>query len=84
MILENGYEIKSETIKDCLTQRIESDEPNYRDLNFREAKKIFEKAYFFQILEKAEGNISKASAFAGLDRGYFRDKLKSFGYKNGK
>ncbi len=53
---------------------------------FREARFLFEKQYFGDIIRKTGGNISKGARLAQMDRGHFRDKLKDLGLypnKNG-
>ncbi|MFQ5637859.1 MAG: sigma-54-dependent transcriptional regulator [bacterium] len=79
MLLENSNALQTETICSCLIQPVSDAQPNYRDMTFRDARNIFEKAYFSQILDKAGGIITKAAKLAGLDRGYFRNKLKEHG-----
>jgi DNA-binding NtrC family response regulator len=56
-------------------------QPNYRNLTYREAKSIFEKAYLTQLLEQTGGNLSQAARLAELDRTHLRNKLKSLGIR---
>ncbi|MFQ5651822.1 MAG: sigma-54-dependent transcriptional regulator [bacterium] len=79
MLLENSHDLQVETIRSCLIHPVTDAQPNYREMSFREAREIFEKAYFSQILDKAGGMMTKAATLAGLDRGYLRDKLKKYG-----
>jgi DNA-binding NtrC family response regulator len=76
MLLEKSKVLQAETIRSCLIQPVTDAQPNYSNMTFREARKIFENAYFKQILDKAGGKITKAAKLAELDRSYFRNKLK--------
>jgi DNA-binding NtrC family response regulator len=49
------------------------------DMSFAEAKKEFESEYFRNILERANGNISKASRLSKMDRKQFREKARKLG-----
>lgn len=45
----------------------------------REAREAFERLYFEQLLRKVQGNISKLSTCAGMERTHLYRKLKSLG-----
>lgn len=79
ILLEDGEVIKPETIRMRLVQPKANLQPDYRNLDYREAKRIFEKAYLTQLLEQAQGNISKAARMAQLDRTHLRNKMKELG-----
>lgn len=79
ILLEDGEVIKPETIRLRLVQPASNLQPNYRNMPYRDAKHIFEKAYFVQLLEHAGGNISKAARLAQWDRTYLRNKIKELG-----
>jgi DNA-binding NtrC family response regulator len=81
ILLEDGEVIKPETIRMRLVQPVADFQPNYRNLTFREARRIFEKAYFTQLLEQTSGNISQAARLAELDRTHLRNKMKSLGMR---
>jgi len=81
ILLEDGEVIKPETIRMRLVQPAADFQPNYRNLTFREARRIFEKAYFTQLLEQTGGNISQAARLAELDRTHLRNKMKSLGMR---
>jgi transcriptional regulator with GAF, ATPase, and Fis domain len=81
ILLEDGEVIKPETIRMRLVQPAADVQPNYRRLTFREARRIFEKAYFTQLLEQTGGNISQAARLAELDRTHLRNKMKSLGMR---
>ena len=55
----------------------------HADLPFRDAKARalarFEEAYFREVLERAEGNVSEAARKAGLDRSNFRRAARRAG-----
>ena len=50
---------------------------------FKEAKQAmvdaFERRYFARLLEQHDGNLSRASAAAGITRYYLRELLKRLG-----
>jgi transcriptional regulator with GAF, ATPase, and Fis domain len=58
-------------------------DPALFDTPFKEAKQhmvdAFERAYFGKLLEKTDGNLSRASAEAGITRYYLRELLKRLG-----
>jgi DNA-binding NtrC family response regulator len=58
-------------------------DPALFDTPFKEAKQhmvdSFERAYFGKLLEKTDGNLSRASAEAGITRYYLRELLKRLG-----
>jgi DNA-binding NtrC family response regulator len=81
ILLEDGEVIKPETIRMRLVQPAADVQPNYRNLTYREAKSIFEKAYLTQLLEQTGGNISQAARLAELDRTHLRNKMKSLGMR---
>ncbi len=58
-------------------------DPALFDTPFKEAKQhmvdSFERAYFAKLLEKTDGNLSRASAEAGITRYYLRELLKRLG-----
>ena len=83
ILLEDGELIKPETIRMRLAQPAADVQADYRNLDYREAKRIFEKAYFSQLLEKTRGNISQAARSAGWDRTHLRHKLKELGLYGG-
>ena len=45
----------------------------------REAREAFERLYFEQLLRKVQGNVSKLSSCAGMERTHLYRKLKSLG-----
>ncbi len=51
---------------------------------FREARKVFERAYFTRILKRADGKISLAARLAGIHRATFHKKLHQLGLDAGK
>lgn len=83
MLLEDGEVIKPETIRLRLVQPVTDSQPEYRNLDYREAKRIFEKAYFSQLLDQTGGNISQAARLADWDRSHLRNKLKELGIYSG-
>ena len=83
ILLENGEVIKPETIRLRLVQPVTDAQPDYRNLDYREAKRIFEKAYFSHLLEQTSGNISQTARLADWDRSHLRNKLKELGLYSG-
>ncbi len=83
ILLENDEVIKPENIRLRLAQPATDTQPEYRNLDYREAKRIFEKAYFTQLIEQTDGNISRAAKLADWDRSHLRHKLKELGLYGG-
>ena len=54
------------------------------DGSFRDAKVQFERAYFREVLERADGSISAAARLAGIHRATFHEKIKRLGLANEK
>jgi DNA-binding NtrC family response regulator len=79
ILLEDGEVIKPETIRLRLIQPASNQQGDYRNLDYRAAKHIFEKAYFAQLLEQTGGNITKAARLAQWDRTHLRNKIKELG-----
>jgi DNA-binding NtrC family response regulator len=79
ILLEDGDTIKPETIRMRLIQSPANSQLDYRNLTFRDARSIFEKAYFTQLLDQTGGNISQAARLAEIDRSHLRHKMKSLG-----
>ena len=53
--------------------------PGHFDLPLREARDIFEKAYFEYHLKKTGGSMTKVSEYTGLERTHLYRKLKALG-----
>jgi len=83
MLLEDGDMIKPETIRTRLIRPATNFQPNYRNLDYRDAKRIFEKAYISQLLDQTGSNISQAARLADWDRSHLRNKLKELGIYSG-
>jgi DNA-binding NtrC family response regulator len=83
ILLEKGEVIKPETIRLRFVQPATDTQPDYRNLDYREAKRIFEKTYFSQLLDQTGGNISQAARLADWDRSHLRNKLKELGIYSG-
>lgn len=83
ILLEDGEVIKPETIRMRLVQPATNPPAEYRNLDYRAAKQIFEKTYFTQLLEQTDGNISQAAKLADLDRTHLRNKMKELGMYSG-
>lgn len=53
------------------------------DAPFKDAKQsmvdAFERAYFSRLLDRTDGNLSRAAAEAGITRYYLRELLKRLG-----
>lgn len=75
--LEQGsFTILAEDIR----KRIMIQEPNYAldmlNMNYKEAKKLFEKQYLKVIIAKFGGNIARTAQFIGMDRAALHRKIK--------
>ncbi len=76
--------IQADTIRSCIRpSKAMNGKMHFHDMAYREAKEIFERAYFAQMLELTNGNISRGAIKAGLDRTWFRKKLKELGLWTG-
>ena len=51
------------------------------DLPLREARDMFEKLYFEQLIDQESGNMTKVADRAGLERTHLYRKLKLLGIK---
>ena len=49
------------------------------ELNFRDARAVFEKDYLVQKLEEFDGNVTRTAEAIGLERSYLHRKIKSYG-----
>ena len=49
--------------------------------DLREARATFERFYFAQLLERAEGNLSEAARLAGVSRSFLYEKLQELGLR---
>ncbi|MCB0391825.1 MAG: sigma-54-dependent Fis family transcriptional regulator [Bdellovibrionales bacterium] len=49
------------------------------DLDFREARALFEKEFISQKINENKGNISKTAESIGLERSYLHRKIKNYG-----
>ena len=48
------------------------------DLPLRQARERFERKYFLELLERADGNVAKAAGLAGIHRRHFYTKMKRY------
>jgi len=51
---------------------------------YRDVRRAFDRRYFRDILERAEGNVSAAAALAGIHRATFHKKLRELGLEAGR
>lgn len=51
------------------------------DIPLREARDLFEKAYFEQLIERENGNMTRVAEYAGLERTHLYRKLKLLGIR---
>jgi DNA-binding NtrC family response regulator len=82
MLFEDGKMIQPEPIRMRLMPPVSNTPTDFKGMNYRDAKKIFERQYFTQLLEQTNGKISPAARLAGLDRSHFRTKLNNLGMRN--
>ena len=47
-------------------------------MNLRDAREIFEREYFRNLMQTMRGNMQQAAQVAGLERTYFYRKLKQY------
>jgi transcriptional regulator with GAF, ATPase, and Fis domain len=63
--------------------RVEGFDPSLYERPFKDGKQVlvdrFERQYFARLLEKTDGNLSRAAAEAGITRYYLRELLKRLG-----
>jgi two-component system nitrogen regulation response regulator NtrX len=50
--------------------------------SFRDARRAFERLYFSRLIDRAEGNLTRASQVAGLARGSLYRKLAELGLRD--
>lgn len=51
---------------------------------YKVAKEAFERAYFTELLERNEHNVSRSAIAAGLSRRHLQEKLKQYGIRRGR
>jgi DNA-binding NtrC family response regulator len=78
LILGSGDEIGLEEVEQALGEaRLAA--PGVLDLPLREARELFEKAYFEHHLQASGGNVSQVAKLAGVERTHLYRKLKALG-----
>ncbi|MCB1214649.1 MAG: sigma-54-dependent Fis family transcriptional regulator [Deltaproteobacteria bacterium] len=83
VVLSQGRSLRICDLPDFLLKEENwSSEENLEDLTYQEAKlramKRFNQSYLRQLLNQSQGNLSHASAKAGMDRSNFKKLLKKF------
>ena len=56
----------------------------HSELSIKEAREMFEKAYFVEQLKKFGGNISQVAKFVDMERSALHRKLKALGIADSK
>ena len=79
ILFEESHVLQPESIRSRLMAPVADSHPSYQNLSYREARRLFEKAYCTQLLQATHGNISQAARLAGLDRSHLREKMKTLG-----
>jgi DNA-binding NtrC family response regulator len=82
VLVARGEEIGPDDLPPRL--RESEQKPAWRDAawaegSFRDARLAFEKAYFKDVLGRAQGSVSRAARLAGLHRGTLHEKLNKLG-----
>jgi len=86
VLLADGEEIRPDDLSDRVRAAMVKDGETKATLagTYRDARRAFEKAYFEDLLERAEGNVSRAADLAGLHRGTLYEKLAALEIEVGK
>lgn len=80
LILSEGKSVGMEHLpEDLIASNGEADDWIFSNLEFREARKQFEKKYLESILERADGVVAEAARFAGMNRQHLYAKMKALG-----
>lgn len=83
LILGSGDEIGLEEVEQALGEASLAAgglaAPGVLDLPLREARELFEKAYFEHHLQASSGNVSQVAKLAGVERTHLYRKLKALG-----
>jgi DNA-binding NtrC family response regulator len=76
-------EISAEDVKQMLTPSLPSQAVSGipLDIPLREARDMFEKTYFEQLIEQESGNMTRVAERAGLERTHLYRKLKLLGIR---
>jgi len=88
VVLEEGDEITLDVLPDEIVSNTEQKKPLARDgdeisvpftVDFRGARKEFERKYIERCLEQASGNVTKAASLLGMHRQSLQHKIKELG-----
>jgi two-component system nitrogen regulation response regulator NtrX len=79
-------EIGADTVQACLARRLEAARPtrtvlgeDWLGLSLREARELFERAYFEELLRRCDGRIGRVAEASGMERTHLYRKLRSLG-----
>jgi len=85
LIMTPGDEITEELVSASLTPQKDVQAPSaenfmaqLRNMNFKDAKKVFEMEFLRARLEENDGNISQTAEQIGIERSHLHKKMKSF------
>ncbi|SFP87733.1 DNA-binding transcriptional response regulator, NtrC family, contains REC, AAA-type ATPase, and a Fis-type DNA-binding domains [Nitrosomonas cryotolerans] len=80
-----GDEISAESVQQALAFPKSTSMPTMSDtplnLSLREARDLFEKAYFEKLIDQESGNMTRVAERAGLERTHLYRKIKLLGIK---
>ena len=68
--------ISAENIRDRITSKEQNYALSMLNMDYKEAKRLFEKQYLKVIIAKFGGNIAKTAQFIGMDRAALHRKIK--------
>jgi len=78
MILVEGNRINEDDLSFKLTKKKDKKTNMDLNINFQDAKQIFESEYIIFHLTKTKGNISQVAVNTGIDRKQLRKKIKEY------
>jgi len=79
-------EIGAEAVQACLARRLEATRPartvlgeDWLGRSLRDARELFERAYFEELLRRCDGRIGRVAEASGMERTHLYRKLRSLG-----
>jgi transcriptional regulator of acetoin/glycerol metabolism len=87
VLVADGEEIRPEDLPTRVVGKLTPGQPVMGEGGmgqlYRDARRAFDRVYFQDILDRADGNVSAAAALAGIHRATFHKKLRELGLDAG-